>query len=152
MHIKREKKKAFVVFFLKVLTAYLLKEVNWVTSERKWQVASRWELGTSVVSYPCPSWVPTRVSFVLRITPRAQLGPEQMQARSCLSVESANTQGQWCRLVVGVHASFLPAERERTHSTCSGVRPVYTVITNQNLLTYLNQQGASVLHGYSIWN
>ena len=42
--------------------------------------------------------------------------------------------------------------RERTHSTCSGVRLVYTVLTNQKFLTCLNQQGVSVLHGYGLFN
>lgn len=55
------------------------------------------------------------------------------------------------RLVVGVHASFLPAER-RTHGTCGGVRPVHAVLTNEKFFICSNQQGVSVLHGYGLFN
>lgn len=50
---------------------------------------------------------------------------------------------------------FIPAFNqvgERTHSACSGIRPLYTVLIHQKCLTCLNQEGVCVLYGNVLFN
>lgn len=143
MHIKREKKLWVVFFFLKFLNTYLPKEVSWVATDRKRQVASRWEPWTYTISNSCPFWVSTRMSFVLGVTPKAWSGADA-STQMCICWTG------WFMVILGWWWVFMPAfcqVGERTHSACSGIRPLYTVLIHQKCLTCLNQEGVCVLHG-----
>lgn len=146
---KKGKKVLVSFFFLKFLTTYLLKEVSWVATDRKWQVASRWELWTSTVSNSCPFWVSMRLSFVLGITLKAWSGAD------------AGTQMCVCgiglfmvpdfRLTVAVHASFLLGGREDTQCLLWCKTFIHTTNPSK-IFDPFEQEGVCVLHRDVLFN